>query len=211
MSLERNEALNPHDIKFIYFDLGNVVFKFEGGLQALSDKTGLELEECNRIWANLDESICRGLNPPQEIWNQIKQQSGFTGRDINLVEFWVKHFVSNDEVHEEIRKLANNYEIGLLTNIYPGVLDLAFEKRKIPIIKYSTVVLSSDIGFVKPSKEIYQIAEKVAGVKPGEILFIDDLPAYIDGANNQGWQTFLFEKDNPKKAVKNLEIALSAD
>ncbi|MCA9369346.1 HAD-IA family hydrolase, partial [Candidatus Woesebacteria bacterium] len=68
---------------------------------------------------------------------------------------------------------------------------------------------SCDIGFVKPEIEIYQIATEKAKTNPEEILFIDDNNNFIEGAKKIGWQTFLFDEENPRDSVFQLRTLLN--
>jgi HAD superfamily hydrolase (TIGR01509 family) len=197
------EPVSYSNVKFIYFDVGDVLMRFSGGLQSIGEKVGLSYEECLKIWLEMDNEICRGDTNPQELWNKIKAVSNYKGKNIDFVSFWVNHFGPIPEVHNLVRKLSKDREVGLLTNIYPGVYPLALETGKIPKLPYASVIQSSEVHFIKPEQAIYEIAKSKAGVKPEEILFIDNNPQFLSPASSEGWNTFLFE---PEKVSKNVEI-----
>ncbi len=50
------------------------------------------------------------------------------------------------------------------------------------------VVLSFEVGVMKPDPAIYRIALERMGVGPEETTFVDDQPAYLDGARAIGMQ-----------------------
>lgn len=201
------ETLSYSNVKFIYFDVGDVLLRFAGGLSDISNLVGLPYEDCLRVWEEMDDSICRGETDPQKLWERIKAVSNYKGKDINFVPFWVDHFEPIPEVHDLVRKLSRDREVGILTNIYPGVFPLAFDTRKIPRIPYASVIQSSEVHFVKPEQAIYDLAKKRAGIKPEEILFVDNNPAFLTPADSKGWNTFLFE---PGKVSNNVKILKSA-
>lgn len=197
------ETVSYSNVKFIYFDVGDVLMRFSGGLQSMGEKVGLSYDECLKIWLDMDNEICRGNTDPQELWNRIKALANYTGDDIDFVPFWVDHFEPIPEVHDLARKLSKDRQVGLLTNIYPGVYPLATETGKIPKLPYASVIQSSEVHFVKPEQALYDIAKSNAGVKPEEILFIDNNPKFLSPADSEGWNTFLFD---PQKVGQNVDF-----
>jgi glucose-1-phosphatase len=196
--------MDKSKIKFVYFDCGGVLFRFKSGLQDIASKVGLSYAECEKIWLEMDDSICRGETDPQELWKRIKQVSGYTGKDIDFVPFWVDHFEPIPETHQLIRDLSKNYKTGLLTNIYPGIYELALQQGKIPNISYDQVIQSCEVGKIKPDPAVYKLAQQKAAVRPEEILFIDDSQKYLASATDLGWNTFKFDTENVSESVEKL-------
>ena len=180
-------------IKFIYFDVGGVIFEWKHSLNALSKELGINLDSDSPVWQKYDNRVCRGENKPQQLWTNLTKHYKKQPKDIKFLEFWVNNFVAINEIHSLICKLSKKYPIGLLTNIFPGTLNLAIKKGYIPNIKYSALIESCEVGYVKPEKEIFEISEKEALVKPSEIFFIDDSKTNIKVAQKRGWQTHLFD------------------
>jgi HAD superfamily hydrolase (TIGR01509 family) len=52
--------------------------------------------------------------------------------------------------------------------------------------EFDTAVISGHVGVVKPDRRIYEILFERAGAAPGELLFIDDSPANVRGAEALG-------------------------
>ena len=66
---------------------------------------------------------------------------------------------------------------------------------------FDVVVLSSDVGMVKPQPEIYQLVAKQLGVSSEECLMIDDLAVNIDGAEAVGMKGVVFTTTENATAV----------
>ena len=190
--------------KLVLFDVGGILFRFMGGVEALSKLTGYPSAKCEAIWRDLDDSICRGITEPQEIWRRIKRNSGYSGVDREFVPIWVDNFQRNDQVHKLIKDVAKHHPVGLMTNIYPGVYKKAIETGNIPNIPYAFVLQSCDTGFVKPEKQFYELAEQISGHKPSDILLIDDSPRFIASAQERGWKTYTFNTNSPDISVSLL-------
>lgn len=57
---------------------------------------------------------------------------------------------------------------------------------------FESGVFSSHVKQIKPSAEMFAIAERRFGVPPQELLFLDDHPVNVDAALSRDWQAFLF-------------------
>lgn len=57
---------------------------------------------------------------------------------------------------------------------------------------FESGVFSCHVKQIKPSSEIFAIAERRFGVAPQELLFLDDHPANVDAALSRDWQAVLF-------------------
>src|SRR5690606_10713487 len=103
--------------------------------------------------------------------------------------------VRNQAIFEYIRQLRTNYKIGLLSNVGDTFLDtLITDKERNEL--FDTVVLSSSVGMIKPSVEIYHHTAQRLGVEPDECVMIDDIPKNVEGANNAGMQGVLFTSNH---------------
>lgn len=68
------------------------------------------------------------------------------------------------------------------------------------------LIISSEVGFVKPDHRIYEVGAERLGVAPQECVFVDDLPANTEGAKAVGMHTILFE--NVSQFRKELELLI---
>ncbi len=103
-----------------------------------------------------------------------------------------------------INELAGKFNLVLITN------GLSFVQRKrlynSPLTKYwKEIVISEEVGFTKPNKEIFEYTfKKIGCTNKSEALIIgDNLSSDILGGINYGIDTCWF---NPKKNPNNSEI-----
>lgn len=66
---------------------------------------------------------------------------------------------------------------------------------------FDPVILSCEVGMAKPDKEIYELAVRQLGVRPDEIIFIDDQQMCLDPAAKLGMHTVLAQ--NPEQIVRD--------
>lgn len=91
----------------------------------------------------------------------------------------------NTELLHYAQQLRNQYKVGLLSNVQPEMMNTYFSKEERKTL-FDAVVLSGDVGLVKPSVEIYQYACNLLGIDPQEAVMIDDVPTNILGAQRAG-------------------------
>ena len=95
---------------------------------------------------------------------------------------------------ELLKKLKQDFPIYLLSNT--NSIHISEFRKKLGETKYQEfynlfdkVYYSHEIGFRKPNKEAFQLILDENNLKANEVLFIDDSPQHIEGANKLGIQT----------------------
>ncbi len=119
-----------------------------------------------------------------------------------LCKYVFKKNSLNKNLIAVVKKLRKKYKIALLSNnnkeyceeyLYKPGLDKLFD----------ILVISYQIGYRKPSPEIYQILIEKLGLKPEEILFVDDDPTKLPAAEKQGMKTPLYKSVETDKILLN--------
>lgn len=92
--------------------------------------------------------------------------------------------------------IADRYPVGLLTN---GFADQQRGKlARFPILRErsQTVVISDEVGVMKPHPQIFAHAAEQAGTEPGAILYVgDSLHSDVEGGQAAGWQVAWYRGD----------------
>jgi putative hydrolase of the HAD superfamily len=86
------------------------------------------------------------------------------------------------EVLDELRR--RGYRLGLISVCSEEVPTL-WEQTELAA-HIDEPVFSCSVGVAKPDPRIYRIAAKRLGVEPGECLFVDDQPPFVEGARAAG-------------------------
>lgn len=190
-------------VKFIYFDVGGVILYFDKAYKTISEKTGKSTDEVDEIF---DKYSALGKNDTNKILEDYKRELGLCfDTYYNFVLFYTNLFIPIKETHELIKKISNNYLLGLFSNTEPGVLETSIAIGKIPNVSYKVILASCYVGCLKPDSKIYVIAQEKADCEPSEILFVDDKVENLEPAKKMGWQTFLFNYDNPEDSVASIK------
>jgi HAD superfamily hydrolase (TIGR01509 family) len=88
--------------------------------------------------------------------------------------------------------------------MYPRMLDELIKQQLLQDLDWDVVIDSSKVGLQKPDPKIFALAMERAGVKPEEILFVENSDEHIQAAKEAGWQTFLYDPSNIQVSTKVL-------
>lgn len=200
-------------ISFVYFDVGGVAIKdysstnkweiMKNDLGATGDLS----KKFEITFRQYNDKLATGLIDADSLLKIIAKQLklNLSGK-ISLLDYFVDHFEQNTPIWPVISSLKESKKVGLLTDMYPGMLDAILAKNLLPSnIIWDAIIDSSILGVKKPMPKIYQLAQEKAGVTATEILFIDNLEKNLVPARALGWQTFLYDSSNYDQA--NLDLA----
>jgi len=90
-----------------------------------------------------------------------------------------------------VEECRENTLVGLLTNS-PAPLFYTIESINGIRGIFDAVVISSEIGYIKPARKAYEAVLSTLSVDPHEALMIDDNPVNIAGAESIGMHGILF-------------------
>ncbi|NMC35971.1 HAD-IA family hydrolase [Candidatus Beckwithbacteria bacterium] len=196
-------------VKFIYFDIGNVIASWR-----IAEKKLFELTDCDdfdyfmKVYQPADDDANLGKISTQTIWTILSKEFGLKD-NFDFISWWAQNHEVIMPTHFLLQEIDKLFQIGFLTNIYPDMLEAFFKFQKIPKIKYRHAVQSSTCNVMKPDMTIYKKAAELASCPPQHILFIDDLEKNLQPARDLGWQTVCFDETNPEKSVEKIRAILN--
>lgn len=135
----------------------------------------------------------------------LKKCSKVVGLEIPypLCRYDFKSGSLNEKLIAVVKKLKEKYKIALLSNNNKEYCEEYLFKPKLDKL-FDVLVISYQVGYRKPSLEIYQILIKKLDLKSGEILFIDDDPTKLPSAEKQGIKTLVYKGAETDKILLNL-------
>jgi len=187
-------------VKAVIWDLGGVLVRTVD--RAPRAKLAQRL---HMTYAELDQAVFNspsaqqatlGLIHADQHWVQVCKDLNWSLE--NLSEFQ-KLFWGGDQLDEElvayIRRLKPAFKIGLLSNNWSNLRHLIEERWQIGDA-FDTLIISAEIGMIKPEPSIYQFTLEQLGVRPEEVVFVDDFIENILAAQKMGWRTVHFQNRN---------------
>jgi putative hydrolase of the HAD superfamily len=188
----------------LIFDFGNVVSFFDY-LRACErfgralGLTGAALRERlqERGFAELHDRFERGEIDPEAFAASVMALAGLELAYDEFVRGWEDIFWLNEPVARLIEALdARGYSLLLGSNT--NILHAAYFRRKFAptLDRFHRLVLSHEVGRMKPDAVFYEACVAAACVPAGSCVFIDDLPANVEGARRAGLEA-LHYRDTP--------------
>jgi len=194
-------------IKFVYFDVGGVVIKDFSGTNKWEELrveigiTSANQTQFDKLWNETTDTRDTTFNVDQLVPLLRKNVNINLPNDYSLLMGFVNRFEKNESILPVLLAIQKEVPMGLLTNMYPRMLDNIYTKDIMPSVNWDVVIDSSIVKIKKPDLKIYKLAEGQAMVKGNNILFVDNSQTHLDATQkNFGWQTFLF---NPKKSKES--------
>jgi putative hydrolase of the HAD superfamily len=109
-------------------------------------------------------------------------------------------FRPNEEVCALIPQLRGRYRLLLGSNTNP-LHARQFRRQFADVLgHFDALVLSHEIGVRKPRAGFFEHCRDVADCAPHECLFIDDLPANVEGAKACGWHGIVYRRGQDLRA-----------
>ena len=196
-------------IRAVFFDLGGVILRteFQAPRQHLAERLGMEYEDLEKLVFAGPSHIKASLGEisDKEHWATITKR---LKRPASETENIRKEFFAGDVIDHEIvdylRSLKQHHHVGLISNAWNDLR--AYITKKKFADAFHNMVISGEVGVMKPEARIYQIALEQAGVSPNEAVFVDDFYENIEGCQAVGMHGIHFR--DPRTAVSELQKLL---
>jgi len=189
----------------LVFDFGNVVAFFDYALacESYGRRLGLSgdalLDQLREAGLTaLVQSYERGAIPSEEFSRSVGALAGLELGHDEFAAAWADIFSLNGPVAELVAALkGRGYRLVLGSNtneIHANHFRWQFAET---LGLFDRLVLSFEVGHLKPSAAFYLACAEAAGAEPADCVFIDDLPENVEGARRAGLQAVQF-LDTPR-------------
>ena len=176
-------------IKAVFFDLGGVILRteFQAPRQQLAEKLGMEYDDLDKIVFNSDSGLKASMGEitSADHWASVLQRLKRPASELSLIrdEFFAGDIIDRTLV-EYIRSLRGKYKTGLISNAWSDLRDFVVREKFEDA--FDKMIISAEVGAVKPEPKIFQVALEQFGVRPREAVFVDDFYANIEGCEKVG-------------------------
>lgn len=214
-------------IRTVVFDIGGILEVIPGGgdptalfpeMMARWDaRLGLPQGELYRRLTEMSERLLSagkdggiGTLSEAEWREEIRLVTGWDQPllDDFMQDFWDVYCGNpNPELAAYLGSLRPRYQTALLSNSFDGAR--REEEARLHLSEIADVIIySHEVGVAKPDPRIYAIACERLGVRPEEIVFLDDVERNVVAANDYGIHAILF-RDNAQ-AIADIQATLDA-
>jgi len=173
----------------IIFDLGNVLLPFEWDVAAerFCVRTGCTRRELDdyMVTTPLMSQLSLGEMTKEDFYRVISEEFGFDGSYEEFALLWSDIFTTDDEMVLLAEQLRGRYRRYILSNTNP--IHTEFICARYPFVHgFDGMVLSHEVGLMKPDRRIYELAIERFALRPSETVFIDDILINVEAAEAAG-------------------------
>lgn len=181
----------------VLWDLGGVLVRTldRSGRTRWEERLGLEPNGLSKLVfdGEMSHKASIGEASTEDIWRSVTEQLGLSPEEREDLEW---DYWAGDRVDQElmtfIRSLRPDFKTGLISNAWPDLRE-AMEQLWHIADAFDEIVISAEVGIVKPDARIYHLALDRLGVEPEQAIFVDDFPENVAGAKNVGIHAIRFQ------------------
>lgn len=198
-------------IRAVIFDMGGVINRSmdDTPRQQLAQRLGVPVEKLYDMVFNSETAAQASIGELSvlEHWQAVTAALGLSPHEMDefQAQFWQGDRVDYSLV-DYLRSLRERYKTALLSNAWDDLRHVLEEKWKIADA-FDVIIISSEVGLVKPDGRIYELALERLGVAPAEAVFVDDFEHNVEAARSLGLHAVHFR--SPQQAIEELEQLLN--
>lgn len=199
-------------IRAVVFDIGGVLeITPDLGVHRLWEtRLGLSAGELDERMADVWMGGGLGTITLADVHQAIRDRVGLDEQQLAayMADVWREYLGSaNTELIGYARRLRPRYRTGILSNSFVGAREreqaaYGFEDL------VDEIVYSHEVGMSKPDPRIYALACERLGVRPSEMIFLDDVQRCVAGADQAGIHAIQYR--NNAQAIEEIEALLTA-
>jgi len=196
-------------IRAVFFDFGGVIMRteYQSPRQKLAERFNMDYDEMDRAVFGSDSARRASLGEITEDahWSAVMKRFKQPASEMQVFR---SNFFGGDVIDrklvEYIRSLRGKFHTGLISNAWSGLREFITKEKLLDL--FDTVIISAEIGMVKPSAKIYEVALNQAKVSADEAVFVDDVQVNVEACEKIGMKGVLFNE--PEKSLSRLNHLL---
>jgi len=196
-------------IRAVFFDLGGVILRteYQAPRQHLAEKLGMEYDDLVKVVFDSESGYKASIGAitSDEHWAAVIKRLKRPASEMEAIrhEFFAGDIIDRTLL-DFLRSLRGTYKTGLISNAWGDLREYIVREKFDDAFDH--MIISAEVGAVKPEAKIYQIALAQAGVHANEAVFVDDFAVNIEGCEKVGMQGIYFE--DPESALQQLKELL---
>jgi putative hydrolase of the HAD superfamily len=178
-------------LKFLYFDLGMVLLNFsvERMCRQMAEVAGVGATEISQVLfeGDLHRRYERGEISSRQFYDAFCRETGTCPDYDRLASAASDIFELNGSIVPVVAQLHQaRYRLGVLSNTCENHWTYCLQRFALLHETFSVFALSYELHAMKPGAAIFHAAAQLAGVRPEEIFFCDDIAGHVAGARAVG-------------------------
>ena len=182
-------------ISHVIFDLGQVLSLVDESVpvRVVAARTGRTEADIKNAMFSPERK--RPLESGFQTWNEyssmIRSELELDMDDDEFRAVFTSVLTPHEPMFDVVRSLASQFTVGCCSNTSGPHWDEM--RATVPVTElFGPVILSFEVGSMKPDQGIYRDLVSACGVEPGGIVFIDDNQKNVESAIATGIRDLLF-------------------
>jgi epoxide hydrolase-like predicted phosphatase len=202
----------PTKIQAIIWDMGGVLVRTNdwSPRHKWEDRLGLERMELTNMvfFSEVADQASIGQAEADDIWRWVGKELALSEEDLQQLrqDYWSGDAVDY-ELIDVIRSHRGPYKTAMLSNAWPNLRPAIENEWKFEDA-FDLMVISAEVGLVKPDAGIYHHTLNALQVEPSVSVFIDDFIENVDGARSVGMHAIHFQDPSQTLAELNQLLGL---
>ena len=190
---------NVKEIKAVIFDLGNVLIGFDHtiAVKKILKHTPKKSRDIYDLFFDSDitQEFEKGKTGTLEFFQQVQTVLELKISYGEFLPIWNEIFFSKPESENFVGSLNSGIKLALLSNINQLHYEYIREEfsSTIGLFEPDKIIPSFRTGFIKPDKEIYDLALKALDVPRESVVYVDDRLDLIEAALSYGIKSIQFK------------------
>ena len=190
---------NVKEIKAVIFDLGNVLIGFDHtiAVKKILRHTPKKSQDIYDLFFDSDliQEFEKGKTGTVEFFQQVQTALELKISYGEFLPIWNEIFFSKPESENFVGSLNSGIKLALLSNINQLHYEYIREEfsSALGLFEPDKIIPSFRTGFIKPDKEIYDLALKALGVPRESVVYVDDRLDLIEAALSYGIKSIQFK------------------
>ena len=190
---------NVKEIKAVIFDLGNVLIGFDHtiAVKKILKHTPKKSRDIYDLFfdSDLTQEFEKGKTGKLEFFQQVQTALELKISYGEFLPIWNEIFFSKPESENFVGSLNSGIKLALLSNINQLHYEYIREEfsSTIGLFEPDKIIPSFRTGFIKPDKEIYDLALKALDVPRESVVYVDDRLDLIEAALSYGIKSIQFK------------------
>ncbi|MEO0974431.1 MAG: HAD-IA family hydrolase [Pseudomonadota bacterium] len=204
--------------RFVYFDLDDTLLDHHAAQDAalaalhadfaahfdghdLTDVQSVYASANRRLWQAYGEGRITRHDVQRERFGALVDAFDLTGiTALALGEHYMERYAEAwcwmDGAKAAFLAVADRYPVGILTNGFAEAQHAKLDRFPVLRDRAAAIVVSEEVGVMKPRPGIFAHATEATGVSPAEVLYIgDSWHSDVEGGTAFGWHVAWFRGD----------------
>ncbi len=151
-----------------------------------AERLGMTSRDLEKIIFESESSqrASTGEIPEEAHWQAVAEALGVSRQEADKI---IAEFFSGDRADatllDFLRSLRPERKVGLISNAWSGLRAFITSQKFEDV--FDEMIISAEVGLMKPDPRIYRLALEKLGVQPEESVFLDDVLVNVEAARSR--------------------------